>query len=160
MNIFVLDKDPEKAAWYHCDKHVNKMIVETAQLLSTAHHVASLDDSIKPFIYKQTHTNHPCSIWVRESTDNYLWTYELFFHLSEQYRLRYHKLHRTYLKLYKRLYRVPDAIESIPMTPFAQVMPEAYRNLLDPVKAYRRYYMDKLSIASWSFPATIPEWMF
>lgn len=37
MNIFLLDKNPEKCAAYHTDRHVVKMIVETAQLLCTAH---------------------------------------------------------------------------------------------------------------------------
>ena len=37
MNIFFIDRDPVLAARYHCDKHVPKMIVEYAQLMSTAH---------------------------------------------------------------------------------------------------------------------------
>lgn len=37
MNIFYLSHDPREAAAFHCDKHVVKMIVETAQMLSTAH---------------------------------------------------------------------------------------------------------------------------
>ena len=37
MNIFVLNKDPVLAAQEQCDKHVVKMIVESAQMLSTAH---------------------------------------------------------------------------------------------------------------------------
>jgi hypothetical protein len=39
MNIFYLDKDPIKAAEYSCDKHVVKMILESAQMLCTAHRV-------------------------------------------------------------------------------------------------------------------------
>ena len=39
MNIFVLDRDPIQAAKYMCDKHVVKMILESCQLLSTAHRV-------------------------------------------------------------------------------------------------------------------------
>ena len=37
MNIFILDKDPMKAAMMLCDRHVPKMIVESAQMLSTVH---------------------------------------------------------------------------------------------------------------------------
>ena len=37
MNIFYLHPDPTIAAQMMCDKHVLKMVLETAQLLSTAH---------------------------------------------------------------------------------------------------------------------------
>lgn len=47
MNVFALDRDPYISASYHCDKHVVKMIVEYAQLLSTAHRV--LDGTLKEF---------------------------------------------------------------------------------------------------------------
>ena len=37
MNLFYLHNDPVKSAEMHCDKHVVKMIIEYAQMLSTAH---------------------------------------------------------------------------------------------------------------------------
>lgn len=46
MNIFFLDKDPKICAQYHCDKHVVKMIVELAQLLSTVHRVYDGIDTV------------------------------------------------------------------------------------------------------------------
>jgi hypothetical protein len=36
MNIFFLDKNPQKAAEYLCDKHVPKMLLESSQMLCTA----------------------------------------------------------------------------------------------------------------------------
>ena len=39
MNIFFLDENPTLSAQYHVDKHVVKMILETAQLLCSVHHV-------------------------------------------------------------------------------------------------------------------------
>ncbi len=39
MNIFYRDNSPALAAKYHNDKHVVKMILESAQMLSTAHRV-------------------------------------------------------------------------------------------------------------------------
>lgn len=86
MQVFVLDKDPVLAARYHCDKHVVKMIVETCQLLCTAHH---LHGSEQP-PYRKTHVNHPCAIWARESRANYDWLIQLGFALSDEYTLRYH----------------------------------------------------------------------
>ena len=86
MNIFMLDQDPVKAAKYHADKHVIKMILESAQLLCTAinnHH----GKQVMP--YKTTHLNHPCSLWVRESRDNALWLVDLTQALNQEYKHRY-----------------------------------------------------------------------
>ena len=44
MNIFYLDRDPKIAAQLACDKHVVKMILESAQMLCTAHRVLDGDD--------------------------------------------------------------------------------------------------------------------
>ena len=69
MNIFYLDRNPILAADKQCDRHVVKMILETAQLLSTAHYEL---DGESP-AYKPTHKNHPSAVWVRKSLDHYLW---------------------------------------------------------------------------------------
>jgi len=39
LNILWLDDDPSVAAQQHCDRHVPKMIMETAQILSSVWHV-------------------------------------------------------------------------------------------------------------------------
>lgn len=72
MNVFALDLSPKTAARYHCDAHVVKMILETTQMLSTAHWMRGTRGPYRP-----THANHPCSVWVRESTANYKWLHEL-----------------------------------------------------------------------------------
>ena len=93
MNIFVLDANPKKCAEYHCDKHVVKMILETAQLLCGAHHMTmSTTDQIP---YKLSHKNHPCAIWVRESLSNYLYLCELGLELCKEYTYRYGKRHKS-----------------------------------------------------------------
>ena len=68
MNIFVLDEDVEKCAEYHCDKHVIKMILESAQMMSAVVRLNGHDTG-----YKLTHKNHPCTIWARKSLSNYIW---------------------------------------------------------------------------------------
>ena len=74
MNIFCLDEDPIKAVQMMCDKHIVKMILESAQLMSTAHR--ELDgDNANENLYKSTHKNHPSAKWVRESLWNYVWLY-------------------------------------------------------------------------------------
>ena len=72
MNIFVLDRDPEIAGSYHCDKHVLKMIIESAQLLSNSHNLTGKEGP-----YRLTHRNHPCTKWVMESIANYRWLVKL-----------------------------------------------------------------------------------
>ena len=72
MNIFILDLDPQSCAEAHCDKHVVKMILETAQLLSSALWITGVEAP-----YRLTHKNHPCAIWTRESLDNYMWLCQL-----------------------------------------------------------------------------------
>lgn len=86
MNIFYLDSNPTLCAKYHNDKHVVKMILETAQLLCGVHWVTG-----KEAPYKLSHKNHPCSIWVRSSLENYLWLCELGLELCDEYTYRYGK---------------------------------------------------------------------
>jgi hypothetical protein len=104
MNIFYLDPNPQVAARYHVDKHVVKMVLESAQLLSAAHFVL---DKNNEGMYKPTHINHPCSKWTRESKANYLWLYQLFKELSHEYTFRYGKVHKTYTKMHYILNRPP-----------------------------------------------------
>ena len=96
MNIFVLDEDPKFCAIAHCDKHVVKMILETAQMICTAHHFIGGYDYHIP--YKSTHTNHPCNRWLRDSVENYKWLVQLITHLNDEYRYRYDKdvNHKSY----------------------------------------------------------------
>jgi hypothetical protein len=153
MNIFVLDKVPEKAARDHCDKHVVKMILESGQLLATAHHLSKPRRNMPPI--KATHGNHPCAIWTRTSLDNYRWLARLALALLDEYALRYGKTHRwdPHIKwLAEHEPPLPDA----GLTPFAQAMPEMYRNK-NAVKAYRDYYHgEKAYFAKWK--TRPPRW--
>lgn len=152
MNIFVLDEDTKKAAEYHCDKHVVKMILETAQMLSSAHHMLG---EPREDIYKLAHKNHPCSVWARSSSSNYAWLVQLGFDLVEEYEKRYRGFHKTSEVLY-RLIEPPKSIEVGPMTPFALAMPDHYKTE-DPVESYRSYYIhDKINICTWK--TKIPDW--
>ena len=64
MNIFYLDKDPVVAARVQYNKHVVKMILESAQMLCTAHHCYGSSEQKANVPYKQAHLNHPSTIWV------------------------------------------------------------------------------------------------
>ena len=93
MNIFILDTDPKLCAQYHNDKHVVKMILETAQLLCGVHHMLETKLEIP---YKLSHKNHPCSIWVRECLENYVWLCDLGIELCLEYTHRYGKRHNSH----------------------------------------------------------------
>ena len=110
MNIFFLDARPINAARFHGDRHVVKMVLETAQLLSTAHRVVdSIDDDSK--LYKATHINHPMSKWVRSSWTNYIWAYGLFHHLCDEYTNRFGKIHKS-SSLMSQLDKPPIGIQN------------------------------------------------
>jgi hypothetical protein len=90
MNIFYLHPDPKTAAKMHCDKHCVKMVLETAQLLSTAHRELDGDElSDRRGLYKSTHRNHPSAVWARANRENYDWLVGLFKGLLEEYTARY-----------------------------------------------------------------------
>ena len=96
MNIFYLNKSFRQTAKDHCDKHVVKMILETAQLLSTAHRVLDGDEyADRVNLYKATHKNHPSAVWVRSNKEAYDWTYMLLVQLCKEYTKRYNKEHKT-----------------------------------------------------------------
>ena len=80
MNIFYLDKDPELAAIYQYNKHVVKMILESAQMLCTAHRYYGNED----VPYKTAHLNHPSTIWCRQNSKQYMWLYNHMIALVHQ----------------------------------------------------------------------------
>jgi hypothetical protein len=75
MNVFILNPNPQIAAQYHCDQHLHKMILESAQMLSTAAHARFPE--LRSIVYRPAYPNHPCTIWVNQSIDNMLWVCEL-----------------------------------------------------------------------------------
>ena len=152
MNIFVLDKDPKKAARMQGDKHVVKMILESAQLLSSVHWMTGGEAH-----YRLTHKNHPCSKWARESMDNYNW---LCYHAKElcaEYTRRYNKVHKSQPIIENLCNQLPD-IPHKGLTDFPLAMPDDVKTSGDPVKSYRDYYMKyKKDIVKWNHSKK-PNW--
>ena len=139
MNIFVLDKNPNVCATMHCDKHVVKMILESAQMICTTHHQCRNPKLKYRIPYKQTHVNHPCNRWLRDSLANYLWLTKLIKSLNDEYRFRYDKTknHKSYDAI-KDL-PLPD-IPNIGMTRWARAMPDECKVGDDVISSYRKYY--------------------
>lgn len=170
MNIFYLSDSPDLAAQYHVDRHVVKMVLESAQLLCTAHRLLDgqpetsgkkttyvMQGDLEKILYKVAHPNHPCTIWSRTSINNYEWLYRLFVSLCDEYTHRYGKTHKCDSVLRDVLMIPPKNIPVISATSPAQAMPVEYRHT-DPIVAYRKYYInEKASFAKWTGRVT-PEW--
>ena len=170
MNIFYLDKNPRVCAEYHLDKHVVKMILEYAQLLSTAHRVLDgtmsvglsktgrkqttfvLPDSREPVLYSATHINHPSAVWCRESNSNYRWLARLLESCCLEYTYRYGKMHKVQssgLMMTLLLY-TPKNIANKAFTDPTPAMPDECKVPGDSLQSYRNYYvMNKGHLWSW-----------
>ena len=156
MNIFVVHENPAVAAQDLCDKHVVKMIIEGCQMLSTNHRLAGSHIVYAPVhLYKQSFMNHPCTIWARQSYENYMWLANHTNELCNEYRHRYNKVHSC-----KQMaeWFLLHPLGSGKLTPFAQAMPEEFKVPGDGIAAYRKYYIGaKSKIAKWKY-TNPPDW--
>lgn len=155
MNIFVSDPDPVISAKNLDDKRVNKMILESAQMLCTALHEHGASHLAK---YKATHKNHPCNIWARQTQDNYWWLFRHFKALSDEYTFRTGKTHKSYKDCSKDLVFGLNFVPVGNLTPFPncaarQDMNINYKHLSDVHEAYRLYLIDR-----WANDKLKPKW--
>lgn len=158
MNIFYLDSNPVVAARYHADKHVIKMILESAQLLSTTHHISGSNSDILIKIYKPTHFNHPSTIWVRQNKNNYRWLYELFLALIDEYHYRFCKIHKS-SELIPYLKEAPISLPDDSFFPPTPAMDEEYLINGDSLLSYRNYYkLAKSHLFAWT-KREKPSWL-
>ena len=177
MNIFYVSPDPVQAAQWMVDKHVVKMILESAQLLSTAHRVLDgrevvgksktgrnakrwiLDDARDTVLYQATHINHPSAVWARKSIENYNWLAEHLFALGEEYTYRYGKTHKCFGELSYQLQSPPKNLTNYDMTTMPSAMAPEYVVSEDPIVNYRNYYkIGKARMHSWKNRQP-PEWI-
>lgn len=174
MNIFYLDPDPKTCAEMHVSKHVIKMIIEYAQIMSTAHRVLDgeqgidkryvhgslparyrnvkvwhLPDERQSVLYKATHINHPSAIWCRENNSNYQWLFFMWTYLLDEYTYRYGKTHAC-ARLATTLAITP---KNIPFGDFfapTPAMPDDVKVAGNSMLSYHNYYnKHKRSFASW-----------
>ena len=169
MNIFVLHPNPRKSARWHVDKHVIKMLLETCQLLYTAHWILAYPDlkTHKSVIglskaqkkldppasmetaprsdsgqigYRPCHIHHPCAVWTRRSSGNYHWLATLGIHLAAEYRFRFGKTHSCEQHIHWLFTHLPRGIKPHPRRSFAIAMADEYRISSNPIICYRHYY--------------------
>lgn len=183
MNLFYLDKDLEKCAQYHVDKHVSKMILEAAQIICTnltvdhlfgdlpgklnSEQNKKLSDFRKEqkeltqedrlFKYLPTMQNHPSTIWARSSLENFYWTHCYAHALAEEYRYRYGRDHKSFWDVINKMPE-PKHMVDRGFTTFGLAMPDELKDYDNPIESYRMYYMlDKATFASWKYRDK-PDW--
>ena len=153
-----------------------KMILETAQLLSTAHRILDgteyidksktgrnvkrwrLPDERESVLYSATHINHPSAVWCRANHSNYDWLYNHFTALLQEYTHRYGKIHKcSPMTIYLRL--TPLNIPLGYLTPVTPAMPDEYKVAQGSVASYRNYYrVAKARMHKWT-NREAPEWI-
>lgn len=173
MNIFALHPNPRKAARWHADKHVVKMLLESVQMLYTVHWTTAF-----PFLlqfrapiqvskvqktlplppsllygkapyqlqnpenrgYRPVHIHHPCTTWVRSSKANYLWLCRLAIALAEEHHHRWPSSLPHSCEAHAHwLFTHPPALPNLPLTQFAEAMPDIYKKH-NPIASYRAFY--------------------
>ena len=160
MNIFVLDNDPTIAATMMCDKHIPKMVLESAQMMAQALRRHGATDEQMPLTksgtpYKGGHPHHPCTVWAGDSWHNFDWLANHAIGLLGEYYMRFGKEHacsEPIGQMNGMSWRLPNGR----LTPFAQAMPDEFKQE-DAVKAYRRYYHSK-QFAKWEKGTPAPDW--
>lgn len=153
MNIFAVDQDPEISARMLCDRHCIKMILESAQMLCTAHANTELTPPYKP-----SFANHPCTIWVRASIPNYLWLCKHAKAMCDEYTVRYGRRHKTEDVIDWCMTNVPAINNANAISAFALAMPDEYKDQQDPVESYRRYYVFAKSRFAYWKDGKVPQW--
>lgn len=146
MNIFILSTNPTEAAQMQCDKHVVKMVLETAQILST----------VTGGPYKPTHQNHPCVLWAKQNRTNFNWLVRHGLALCDEYTARYKKQHKSQAVINEIARTFDQTKLPVGISPFVQCMPDQYKHA-DPVVAYRQYYHSKADFATWKY-SPVPYW--
>ena len=148
MNVFYLDDDYNKAADQICDVHCNKMIIESCQLMSTAHHILDEDNAIHG-IMKKTHANHPSNKWVRESSRHYEWLYKYTLRLCYNYSLKSRKVHKCFIERMPILLNLPKNIEDKGFVRAPAAVLDKFKHIEDLFEAYHEHISNKYN--EWPF---------
>lgn len=177
MNIFFTSKDPQICATNQCDKHVLKMSVEYAQMMSTAHRVLDgqpyfdktinnrkitrwkLCDNRENILYKASHYNHCSNIWLRESIAHYQWFFNLWLYTIVEYMWRFQNTHKG-VSLLPFVEQPPT---NIPNKPWLRdpppAMPDIYKVSNNSIQSYINFYNgDKSTFAKWEKISPPPSW--
>lgn len=159
MNIFITYSDPKESARVLDDKRIGKMIIEAAQMLCAAHRVIGTTLPNEA-LYKLTHENHPCNVWLRESAANYKWLLMHYHALNGEYWKRFEKPHACLMKFLKTINVLPeyDCKTATITTKFPNCAKNKslgidYTDINNVPLAYRRYLTER-----WDTAKVKPKW--
>lgn len=155
MNIFWLDNEAVKAAQAQCDKHVVKMTLETAQILTHVCHVFLPQGTKIPYKpLSKAHHFHPSVLWAMESVNNYEWLCDHGLALANEYTKRYKKTHKSEAVIKWAAQQNMANMPKLGLTPIKIAIKKdtyALSHISDPVVIYRTYYvLDKHKFAKWT----------
>lgn len=169
MMVFLLDENHNQRAKFHCDKHVNKMLVESTQLMNTALHIndaeqLTFDDPIRPF--------PEWAMWAAESFDNWLWLLDHSLALGEEFRWRSARHdHRSLTRimdnwvdqyiLTNEKRKIGKYFDGPPsgMTDFPVCVGDTEHSA-DPIETYRRFYNEQKVPHDWcEWSTETPYWV-
>jgi hypothetical protein len=146
MQIFATNIDPVVCAKNLDNRRVNKMIIESAQMLSLAVVSHTGIDPVQSGLYRITHTNHPCAIWARQSQSNFAWLHLHGLALLEEYSNRYDKPYENHkcFPVYQRLFSHSNSIPEGSLTPHPNCARNTtlgidFTHIPDTFQAYRLY---------------------
>lgn len=171
MNIFVVDTDPVIAAESLADKHTNKMLVESVQMMVSALRRHGATDENVPLTAKGTphrggYANHPSTVWAGESSENFTWLFDHAVALYDEFKFRFNKDHACAIQLETIL----ESVKFIPeggMTPVALCVGDnlheqygkKFADIEEAVDIYREFYIiDKVHFAKWEKGRPAPTW--
>lgn len=159
MNLFILDRIPEIAATYYCDRHVVKIILEAVEMMGYAYDQGKYPPL--PWLkHKNPHFNHPMSQWVRDSRQNFDWALRHSIALCDEFAFRYGKEHSYRRHITWVTFNIP-LLSDTGLTDWPRCFGQWKEDIElsdDAVYDYRRYYMlAKRSFATWK-KRPMPEW--
>jgi hypothetical protein len=152
------------------------MIIEYAQLMSTAHRILDGEEYIdktannrnikrwrmdtevmEKGLMKASHVNHPSNVWLRQSKQNYTWLLKMWLHLLAEYTHRYGKRHACE-KYIDYVYNAPKNISNASFTEPTPAMPDECKIPGNSIASYHKYYIDKkIRFAKWTNRER-PQW--
>ena len=164
MNIFITDINPVIAANNLDDKRVNKMLLESCQMISTAMRIGTNDGYFVPIkpetvldntLYKIAYENHPCNIWCRDNINHLYWVYIHAQAMAKLYKSTYGRNHNV-VRILKAVSYLFDGVDRIYTTPeyFCDCTEYKERDDWDIIRRYQRFMILKWEMRD----KNIPTW--
>ena len=163
MNIFFVDQDPRVAATMLGDRHVSKMLLESAQMLFTAVRQHGYTGGG----YKSAYEHHPMTKWVAQSYEHAWWLLEHALELGAEFHRRYGHYHKTHAMLPALSLAIHSHMPSNGWRNPPRCIPDLYKIEYDSwdgdvpchVQSYRDYYRTEKAHLHQYTNREMPAWL-